>query len=155
MDHHVVHHIFLTFCFLTCNLTSGPVAQWIRHRPTEPGIAGSSPAGVTYFHDLPCSSLSHHFHISATTAKCREDQHTNSAARTSGISSHPVLLYLSQTYCSKLTPYFLLLRLAELAIPCRPSHLTLATKTPLYPTHGLRCSRPLYSCSHLVAKCRL
>ncbi len=24
----------------------GPVAQWIRHRPTEPGIAGSSPAGV-------------------------------------------------------------------------------------------------------------
>ncbi len=22
------------------------VAQWIRHRPTEPGIAGSSPAGV-------------------------------------------------------------------------------------------------------------
>ena len=25
---------------------TGPVAQWIRHRPTEPGIAGSSPAGV-------------------------------------------------------------------------------------------------------------
>ena len=25
---------------------AGPVAQWIRHRPTEPGIAGSSPAGV-------------------------------------------------------------------------------------------------------------
>ena len=24
----------------------GPVAQWIRHRPTEPGMAGSSPAGV-------------------------------------------------------------------------------------------------------------
>ena len=24
----------------------GLVAQWIRHRPTEPGIAGSSPAGV-------------------------------------------------------------------------------------------------------------
>ena len=24
----------------------GPVAQWIRHRPTEPGIAGSRPAGV-------------------------------------------------------------------------------------------------------------
>ena len=24
----------------------GPVAQWIRHRPTEPGIAGLSPAGV-------------------------------------------------------------------------------------------------------------
>ena len=23
----------------------GPVAQWIRHRPTEPGIAGSSHAG--------------------------------------------------------------------------------------------------------------
>ena len=23
-----------------------PVAQWIRHWPTEPGIAGSSPAGV-------------------------------------------------------------------------------------------------------------
>ena len=27
-------------------LASGLVAQWIRHRPTEPGIAGSSPAGV-------------------------------------------------------------------------------------------------------------
>ena len=27
-------------------LASGPVAQWIRHRLTEPGIAGSSPAGV-------------------------------------------------------------------------------------------------------------
>ena len=28
--------------------TTGPVAQWIRHRPTEPGIAGSSPAGVIH-----------------------------------------------------------------------------------------------------------
>ena len=27
---------------------TGPVAQWIRHRPTEPGIAGSSPAGVMF-----------------------------------------------------------------------------------------------------------
>ena len=27
-------------------LVDGPVAQWIRHRPAEPGIAGSSPAGV-------------------------------------------------------------------------------------------------------------
>ena len=27
-------------------VSAGPVAQWIRHRPTEPGIAGSSPAGV-------------------------------------------------------------------------------------------------------------
>ena len=26
--------------------STGPVAQWIRHRPTEPGIAGSNPAGV-------------------------------------------------------------------------------------------------------------
>ena len=24
----------------------GPVAQWIRHRPTEPGIVGSNPTGV-------------------------------------------------------------------------------------------------------------
>ena len=28
-------------------MSVGPVAQWIRHRPTEPGITGSSPAGVT------------------------------------------------------------------------------------------------------------
>ena len=28
------------------HLTLGPVAQWIRHRPREPGIAGWSPAGV-------------------------------------------------------------------------------------------------------------
>ena len=31
---------------LDCHSVTGPVAQWIRHRPTEPGIAGSSPAGV-------------------------------------------------------------------------------------------------------------
>ena len=37
-------------------LTSGPVAQWIRHRPTEPGIAGSSPAGVI-FHFTPSRCL--------------------------------------------------------------------------------------------------
>ena len=29
----------------TCS--AGPVTQWIRHRPTEPGIVGSSPTGVT------------------------------------------------------------------------------------------------------------
>ena len=35
-------------------LLLGPVAQWIRHRPTEPGIAGSSPAGVMLpFHPEP------------------------------------------------------------------------------------------------------
>ena len=31
-----------------CMNSTGPVAQWIRHRPTEPGIAGSSPAGVIF-----------------------------------------------------------------------------------------------------------
>ena len=46
-------------CFLLCNsfgavygMASAPVAQWIRHRPTEPGIAGSSPAGVLLPADL-------------------------------------------------------------------------------------------------------
>ena len=38
---------------------NGPVAQWIRHRPTEPGIAGSSPAGVNLIEVLL-----------ATTRKC-------------------------------------------------------------------------------------
>ena len=33
---------------MRCTQSPGPVAQWIRHRPTEPGIAGSSPAGVIY-----------------------------------------------------------------------------------------------------------
>ena len=28
-------------------MSVGPVAQWIRHRFAEPGIAGSCPAGVT------------------------------------------------------------------------------------------------------------
>ena len=37
------------------HLSSGPVAQWIRHRPTEPGIAGSSPAGVISFSLLVCT----------------------------------------------------------------------------------------------------
>ena len=34
------------FCQLMQQRIRGPVAQWIRHRPAEPGIAGSSPAGV-------------------------------------------------------------------------------------------------------------
>jgi hypothetical protein len=34
----------------------GPVAQWIRHRPTEPGIAGSSPAGVIWVRAAACKS---------------------------------------------------------------------------------------------------
>ena len=30
------------------SVLTGPVAQWIRHRPTEPGIVGSSPTGVIF-----------------------------------------------------------------------------------------------------------
>ena len=30
--------------------TRGPVAQWIRHRPTEPGIVGSSPTRIICVH---------------------------------------------------------------------------------------------------------
>ena len=44
-------------------MSIGPVAQWIRHRPTEPGIAGSSPAGVIL---LPVQLLSFHDHASKT-----------------------------------------------------------------------------------------
>ena len=39
LDHDNKQHLIL--------LTVGPVAQWIRHRPTEPGIVGSSPTGVS------------------------------------------------------------------------------------------------------------
>ena len=35
---------------LAALMAQGPVAQWIRHRPTEPGIAGSSPGGVILTH---------------------------------------------------------------------------------------------------------
>ena len=41
--------LFSCLLFSCGDTLDGPVAQWIRHRPTEPGIAGSSPAGVTYF----------------------------------------------------------------------------------------------------------
>ena len=47
-------HKVMFYCLI---IARGPVAQWIRHRPTEPGIAGSSPAGViptgcfNYMHD--------------------------------------------------------------------------------------------------------
>ena len=35
------------------------MAQWIRHRPTEPGIAGSSPAGVIMLECWhPCNARS-------------------------------------------------------------------------------------------------
>ena len=38
---------FLEFLLLCIRLfPTGPVAQWIRRRPTEPGIVGSSPTGV-------------------------------------------------------------------------------------------------------------
>ena len=40
---HASRHVVYTH---TKGPSIGPVAQWIRHRPTEPGIAGSSPAGV-------------------------------------------------------------------------------------------------------------
>ena len=33
----------------------GPVAQWIRHQPTEPGIVGSSPTGVMHTCDTVVS----------------------------------------------------------------------------------------------------
>jgi hypothetical protein len=33
-------------CLPDASIVSGPVARWIRHRPTEPGIAGLSPARV-------------------------------------------------------------------------------------------------------------
>ena len=35
------------------------MAQWIRHRPTEPGIAGSSPAGVIVLSGR-CKRAMHH-----------------------------------------------------------------------------------------------
>ena len=38
--------VVLCLVAISLVLVDGPVAQWIRHRPTEPGIAGSSPAGV-------------------------------------------------------------------------------------------------------------
>ena len=51
----------LVLCWFRMTLISGqcsygPVAQWIRHRPTEPGIAGSSPAGVIFPMVLFCQS---------------------------------------------------------------------------------------------------
>ena len=46
--------------------SQGPVAQWIRHRPTEPGIAGSSPAGVI----VECYVLTYKWHV-------RAQAHTN------------------------------------------------------------------------------
>ena len=58
----VQHHSFVKWLEVCkaeddCNLTdghvTGPVAQWIRHRPTEPGIASSSPAGVIFPHWNP------------------------------------------------------------------------------------------------------
>ena len=46
------HEAVQMFEFMGLLISHGPVAQWIRHRPTEPGIAGSSPAGVIFgFHD--------------------------------------------------------------------------------------------------------
>ena len=49
----------IDYCHIKDDISTGLVAQWIRHRPTEPGIAGSSPAEVilqkpvSHFHALP------------------------------------------------------------------------------------------------------
>ena len=51
-----------------CFATIGPVAQWIRHRPTEPGIAGSSRAGV--IHHFCCNQNKHSFLPSGWTTRC-------------------------------------------------------------------------------------
>ena len=50
----------------------GLVAQWIRHRPTEPGIAGSSPAEVI-FHwadAIACMNACHRNNLMDTHMKC-------------------------------------------------------------------------------------
>ena len=39
-------------CGGTGSITSGPVAQWIRHLTTNQGIAGSSPARIKLFFKL-------------------------------------------------------------------------------------------------------
>ena len=49
------------------------MAQWIRHRPTEPGVAGSSPAGVirqTAFADI-LTPRRGRAHVQPTTAAPR------------------------------------------------------------------------------------
>ena len=51
-------HVFIFFSWFESTgpeigMSVGPVAQWIRHRSTEPGIAGSSPAGVIGYGMVP------------------------------------------------------------------------------------------------------
>ena len=51
--HFATRHLCLAWCTnLKSKIAIGLVAQWIRHRPTEPGIAGSSPAGVSVHIDF-------------------------------------------------------------------------------------------------------
>lgn len=65
-------------------IASGPVAQWIRHRPTEPGIAGSSPAGVIYVLILKNSDTTKFNHRpekrGATTTRTRRFARTRAYA---------------------------------------------------------------------------
>ena len=52
----VVCHPFVLLRLALCCLTIGPVAQWIGHRPMDPGIEGSSAAGIRIVHgaiDIP------------------------------------------------------------------------------------------------------
>ena len=51
--HFATRHLCLARCInLKSKIAIGPVAQWIRHRPMEPGIAGSSPARVSVHIDF-------------------------------------------------------------------------------------------------------
>ena len=51
--------VFCSYTQISGECIIGPVAQWIRHRPTEPGIAGSSPAGVKHLSGDMCFCLDH------------------------------------------------------------------------------------------------
>ena len=83
------------------------MAQWIRHRPTEPGIAGSSPAGVIccdvrqlrFVHRVACHALIRN--TIADRQTCRHRQADRQTDRQADIHTHTHSHTLSCSFACK------------------------------------------------------
>ena len=83
----------------------GPVAQWIRQRPTESGIAGSSPAGVICKHVPGASGAQAQAVVRSTLLKTFGQWHIRVRPRRPPLHMHGAQRVLRFVYFAMGTPY--------------------------------------------------